>query len=212
MPQQPTTMHRIYDAKLNKERVLLGPGDYFASCEPLCLHTVLGSCVSVCLWDEALRCGGMNHFMLPVAQDPETAFHSDTGRYGINAMELLINAMLRLGASRSRLVSKVFGGAHVLTTMSRRNPLPDSNAAFAVEYLQTEGIPIVARDLGGNLARQLRFLIHTGDAFVRKLGSGAAPRISERERSYRAALARPPATVEIFEPPPPSSQRKGRRR
>ncbi|MGV8776346.1 chemoreceptor glutamine deamidase CheD, partial [Pseudomonas aeruginosa] len=97
--------------------VKLLPGEYFASGEDLVIVTVLGSCVSVCLRDPLNGIAGMNHFMLPergLGGDPA----SPSARYGSHAMELLINRMLALGASRERLQAKVFGGGSVLRQIS----------------------------------------------------------------------------------------------
>jgi chemotaxis protein CheD len=193
-------MHRMYDQKLHSDRVTLSPGEFFASHDPIILHTVLGSCIAVCLWDPALHCGGMNHFMLPAVLDQNRTFCSDSARYGMNAMELLINKMLSLGVERRRLVGKVFGGAHVLDTGSSRSELPDSNTAFAMQYLETERIPVVAQDVGGTVGRQIRFALGSGAVYVRRLGSGIASRVASRERKYEVVV--PARPVELFEPPP----------
>lgn len=199
-------MHRIYDSKFRTDRMLLGPGEYFATGEGLVLHTVLGSCIAVCLWDPEKQIGGMNHFMLPAALDPNATFYSDAGRYGMHAMELLINKMLTIGADRARMVAKVFGGAHVLATGSDRSRLPDSNTAFALEYLATESIPVVAKDVGGNTGRQVHFAVPTGTVYVKKLDSSAD--IAKRERKYRVELPATSKTVELFEDDSPRSSRR----
>ena len=74
------------------------------------LTTLLGSCVAACIWDPALHVGGMNHFLLPGDSDQQIR---DSERYGVHLMELLVNALLRQGASRQRLLAKLFGGANL---------------------------------------------------------------------------------------------------
>src|SRR5262245_42002874 len=89
-------------------------GGVYVSRAATVIHTVLGSCVSACLFDPLCGIGGMNHFLLP---DP----YDDDGlptRYGINAMEILINEIMRLGGDRRRLQAKAFGGAAVLNLQS----------------------------------------------------------------------------------------------
>ena len=88
--------------------ITLGIGGLHASRSREKISTVLGSCVSVCLFDPATSAGGMNHIFLPGNADLKV--FNDSARYGINAMELLINKMLSLDARRRSLRAKVFGG------------------------------------------------------------------------------------------------------
>lgn len=131
-------------------------GEFKVSSEPtIVLSTILGSCVSVCLFDEAARLGGMNHYLLAEG----TGHDSNTLRYGTHAMELLINALLRKGATRHRLKAKVFGGAKM---NGRFAHIGQANASFAQNFLQAEGIPIAGKDLGGKQARRVNFHPFTG--------------------------------------------------
>lgn len=132
------------------------------------LTTVLGSCVAVCLYDRAARVGGMNHFLLP---GDGRSTGSDM-RFGVHSMELLINDVLKRGGDRGRLESKLFGGASV---MANRSEIGAGNQKFALNFLQRESIPIVARDLGGTLARRLRFFPTTGQVKHMLVPASAAP-------------------------------------
>lgn len=119
------------------------------------LTTILGSCVSVCMWDEQARIGGMNHFLLAEGADTNAI------KYGAYAMEKLINQLVRAGAGRETLQSKVFGGAAVSNFVS---DIGQKNAVFAREFLATEGIPCRGESLGGTKARRVRFVPTTGSA------------------------------------------------
>jgi chemotaxis protein CheD len=119
------------------------------------LATVLGSCIAACLRDPVAGIGGMNHFLLPEG--------SDTGpgavKYGLHAMELLINSLIRAGASRTRLEAKLFGGSRMM------RGLPDigtANARFATEFLRREGIADLGGSLGGDRGRKIRYWPVTG--------------------------------------------------
>ena len=142
----------------NLNLVTLTQGEYRASRDPIVLSTILGSCVSVCLHDPGTGIGGMNHFLLP---DGDCSRDANSERYGVNAMEQLINALLRLGARRTGLVAKAFGGANM---SSRLAPIGDGNAAFTREFLATEGISCIAESFGGTNARRLLFWTDTGRA------------------------------------------------
>ena len=133
-------------------------GDYAVSSEAeVKMSTVLGSCVAVCMFDPIQRVGGMNHFLLATSA---TSQNGDL-KYGVNAMELLINRLLRLGAARENLAAKIFGGASMT---EHSGDIGAGNAAFAVDFLQKEGIPCLASSLGGTKARRVEFIPTTGAA------------------------------------------------
>lgn len=133
-------------------------GDFYvAGGRDTIIHAVLGSCIAACLWDAEKGIGGMNHFLLPAAQRPDLT----SARFGVHAMELLVNRLLAEGADKSRLQAKLFGGAHVIET---RISVGDANAALARSFLDRESIPCVACSIGGNRGRKVRFWPATGRA------------------------------------------------
>lgn len=140
-------------------------GGVFASREPARIRTVLGSCISVCLRDPFSGIGGMNHFMLPSGGSDEEA----SARYGIHAMELLINECMKAGADRRHFEAKVFGGGHVLQIQRSDQDVPNKNIRFTLDFLRTESIPILSKDLGGDDAREIIFHTDTGRTLLRRL-------------------------------------------
>ena len=133
-------------------------GTFFVSSHPdATMSTVLGSCISVCLHDPVLRLGGMNHFLLAAGRGEDSGHI----RFGVNAMEKLINEMLKAGASRSRLQAKLFGGARMSANLA---DIGSANASFAESFLRDEAIPVLSKSLGGNSARRLVFTPSTGHA------------------------------------------------
>jgi chemotaxis protein CheD len=162
-------------------------GGVYASREPAIIRTILGSCIAVCLRDPNTQVGGMNHFMLPAGGSGE----ANSARYGIHAMELLINECMKLGADRRRIEAKVFGGGHVLKIRETDNNVPQSNIRFALEFLETERIPILSRDLGGYTAREIYFHTDSGKALLRRLSrtdTTSQTLLSRLEQAERAKL------------------------
>ncbi len=141
-------------------------GEYHSSAKPMIIGTTLGSCISVCLFDTRNLIGGMNHILLP-GTDEFGQTGKDT-KYGIYAMELLINDMLKLGADRYSFEAKIFGGASMLSTISHKFPTGERNINFAMEYLDNEKIPIKSYCLGGTTSRRIYFHTDTGKVFVRR--------------------------------------------
>lgn len=119
------------------------------------LSTVLGSCISVCMYDPVLGIGGMNHFLLPGTSGGMSARQ----RYGAYSMEVLINALLKRGASKETISAKMFGGANVLGNNSK---IGASNAEFARQFLRDENIACLSESVGGAQARRIRFWPTTG--------------------------------------------------
>jgi chemotaxis protein methyltransferase CheR len=153
-------------------------GEVFASREPAVVRTLLGSCVSACLYDPEARVGGMNHFLLPDGDSEELR----AARYGVHAMELLINEIMRLGGDRRRLVAKVFGAAGVLRAAS--SGVPQQNSRFVRAFLENEQIPIVGERLGGHRAIEVWFHTAVGRARIRYVDE-PPPLLVEEERSGR---------------------------
>jgi len=117
------------------------------------LTTVLGSCISACLYDPVAKVGGLNHFLLAEPGSGDTDV-SSLQRYGVYAMEVLINAMMAMGATRSNLKARIYGGA------SLRDGFRDigaTNALFARRFLRDERIALVGEDVGGHGARRVEF-------------------------------------------------------
>ena len=168
-----------------EKEILLHVGAVHASAEPAVIKTLLGSCIAVCLWDPAVRVGGMNHFMLP--QSASTGPLDDPARFGVHAMDRLVGEMLKLGASTSRFVVKVFGGASVLAMPGNGGHIPQANVTFVREYLARENLRVAAISVGGTLPRQIRFFTDTGRALVRRVVTlRTQERLLEREVEQRA--------------------------
>lgn len=173
-------------------RIILQPGEVQVGTEPdVVLSTLLGSCVAACLFDPVARVFGMNHFLL-ASRSPHKHLNlnSAQGRYGLYAMELLVNALLAQGAHRRRLQAKVFGGANVLySPPNSMFAIGDMNALFVQEYLKREGIPLMASDLGGQRGRQIHFYGQDFAVDVRLLGKRNVTQVTQGEQRYlRRAL------------------------
>lgn len=132
--------------------------------------TLLGSCVSVCLWDSHMTLGGMNHYMLPLWNGNGLA----TPKFGNVAIEKLIRKLLDLGCRKEHLVAKCFGGANVLGEVSGRMQVGERNIAVAEEILAIYGIPIKARDTGGLRGMKIIFNTRTGVVLAGRL-AGPSP-------------------------------------
>lgn len=166
-------------------RISIVQGENAVVSEPhVIVSTLLGSCVAACLYDPVAKVGGMNHFLLGEPGADHRVAPGDMARYGVHAMELLINGMMAVGAVRSRLQAHLYGGA---TIISGLGSIGASNAAFARRFMETEGIAIGHCDLGGTSARKIEFLPHEGRS--------RCTRVSDRVPEAPPVPVIPPAPV-----------------
>ncbi|MEZ5892637.1 MAG: chemotaxis protein CheD [Parvularculaceae bacterium] len=174
---------------LPEELVHVIQGEFSVSNKPnVVLTTVLGSCVATCLFDPVARVGGLNHFLLPGVEGKG----GSEVMYGVHAMELLINALLKKGADKRRLQAKLFGGARMIDGLS---DIGQKNAFFARDFLMRENIPCLGESLGGTQARRIRFEPVTGRARQRVLGDA---RMVEPQKPKPVPVEPAASDVELF--------------
>lgn len=181
-PAKPGEARFFYrDHHFKHDAVKVLPGEYFVTTDELVVTTVLGSCIAACIWDPRVRVGGMNHFMLP------DGGNDSSGRYGSYAMELLINEMIKLGARRETMQAKVFGGGQVMHTFTTMN-VGERNTQFVLDYLQTERIAVISRDVLDIHPRKVCYFPATGKAMVKRLAHSHPETLETQERKGSAAI------------------------
>jgi len=193
-PAEHLAGNRYFDRKFASEAVKVLPGEYYVTTAKLLMVTVLGSCVSACIRDRDNGIGGMNHFML--ADSAESGVASASARYGVYAMEILINHLLKRGARKSRLEAKVFGGGRVMAKLTN-SQVGERNAKFVMDFLNTEGINIAAQDMLDVYPRKVYFFPENGRVLVKKLKRQHNDTLLRRETEYAARLAEAPVSGEI---------------
>lgn len=164
-------MSALAKTKDGLRRITIMQGETRVSDEAdVVLTTVLGSCIAACLFDPVAKVGGINHFLL--AEPGSASTDADSmKRYGVYAMEVLINAMLAKGAARSRLKARIYGGASLHDGF---HDIGGANASFARRFLRQEGIALVGEDVGGRDARRVEFRPTVGLARCRAANGRAA--------------------------------------
>jgi len=189
-----------YDRDFERNAVKILPGEFFVAADDIVISTVLGSCISACLWDRKAGVGGMNHFMLPGggANDGKDDPIGLAGRYGVFAMEQLINELIKRGASKNSIEAKVFGGGRVMANFTTID-VGRRNADFVMEFLKNEGIRVTSQDLLDVYPRRVVFFPKTGRALCRKLASADRSLVVAEEK-YTAKISQKPVAgdVELF--------------
>ncbi len=192
--------HLYFDRQHNIEAAKILPGEYYATPRDMVLVTVLGSCVCACIRDKVTGIGGMNHFMLPDSGQDRNNLLGESARYGVYAMEILINQLLKMGAKRGNFEAKVFGGGAVLRGFTVAN-VGERNAEFVLNFLQTEKITVAAQDLLDVFPRKVYYFPNSGLVRVKKLKNVHNNTIIDRETEYKTRLsyAKLAGDVELFD-------------
>lgn len=145
--------------------IFLHPGEWYFADRHTRIHTTLGSCVAVTLWNARLRVGGMCHYMLPGTGKKEA---SPNARYGDEALKLMMGEIRRLGSRPENYVAKLFGGASMFDVGPGSSTVAQRNIAAAEQLMQRYQLEVVSRSLGGSVYRQIVFNINNGDVWVRR--------------------------------------------
>jgi chemotaxis protein CheD len=151
------------EVESSRATVYLHPGQLFVTGEACEIISVLGSCVSVCMYDRVRRIGGANHYLLPTESPMPSA------RYGGYAISALISRLLAAGAHPSELVAIIFGGACLSGAKIGHDSLGQRNVELARAALGAAKIPILSEDSGGLRGRRIVFRPDDGAVLVKRL-------------------------------------------
>ena len=190
---------RYFDHNHEITVVKIFSGDCYVSDQPgEMLVTILGCCVAACIRDPIIGVGGMNHFLLPgTLEDGGDADDGKALRYGVYAMEQLINEILKRGGNKSRLEIKLFGGGNVTNNSAA---IGSKNALFVQEFFRKEGLAVATEDLGGDLPRRIHYYSDTGKVMMRKLKRREDMVVVEEEQQFDSLLRKTPleGSIDLF--------------
>ncbi len=175
------------------------PGEYYVTAADELVTTVLGSCIAACIRDKERGIGGMNHFMLPETTRKKLNEGVDTvvgnaTRYGNYAMEHLINTILENGGKRKNLEVKLFGGGKIIPTMG---DVGSKNVEFVLEYVDTEALKLLSKDLGDIYPRKVIYFPATGKVMMKKIKDLHYETIVVREKQYSSSIKNTAVVSEI---------------
>ncbi len=158
--------------------VYLKPGEIFISDKPVVVKTVLGSCISVTMFNSRLRIGAICHGMLPEC-DEMNGCNCD-GDEGVRYVDCSIRNMLEklhsFGILNNEIEVKMFGGADMFKTIrGKPNPMNvgEQNIKAAFKIMGDSNLRLAASDIGGPSGRALMFIPNTGEVFLKKLRRNA---------------------------------------
>ena len=149
-----------------RTRVYLLPGQLHVSAEPCRITTILGSCVAICLFDRSRLAGGMNHFLLPMSRSGEEG----SLRFADHATVALLEKLMAIGCRLNRMTAKIFGGSALFQSKGTySDSLGAKNVSAALQLLENAGIPVVARETGGDFGRKVMFDTDAGVVWTKRI-------------------------------------------
>lgn len=182
-------MNKIFDPKFNATITYIIQGEYYIGTNSDIVSTTLGSCVAVCLFDKENKIGAMNHYMLPEPAIENDSIQFEKAKYGINAMEMMINEMLKKGANRNNLKAKIFGGANMFKAgSSLKAEVGRQNVDFANKYLKMENIQILSEDVLKDHARKIYFDTAFGNVKLYRIGDSATRELEQKEQDFKRSI------------------------
>ncbi len=152
-------------------RVFLKPGEYHIANQPMLIETLVGSCVSVCLYNVSSGHAAMNHFL---RDRPLTGETDNVGEFGTTSTSYIIDNLLAIDRASSHYRAQIIGGASVLDSNLSMRGIGEANVVAALETLKAAGIAIMNEDIGGVKGRRIQFDTQTGTVmrrFAGKVGS-----------------------------------------
>lgn len=141
------------------------PGQFIITSVPTLISTVLGSCVSVCLWDKVSKIGAMNHYLLPGTDEDD---QGNMNR-GLSSTRILIRSLINRKVSLENVEAKVFGGCNSLYINHDTFKVGERNITMALEVLESYNIAVTAQHVGGGYGRKIVFNTDTGKVRMRLL-------------------------------------------
>jgi chemotaxis protein CheD len=148
-------------------RKFLRPGEFCSARRPMMAETLVGSCVTVCLFNAKAGFGAMNHFL---RDRPRSESGANIGQFGTTATRHIVSAALRFDADPRHYRASIFGGAAVLKVGAAEGGIGQANVEAALEVLQAAGIRVVHKEVGGTRGRRVKFNTQTGEIECRFAG------------------------------------------
>lgn len=183
-------MITYFDIHFHRNVTIIYPGEFYVTPGDEIISTVLGSCVTVALYDQKERIGGINHFMLAKGTDKKDDFALLEGRFGEYALEFLLDSMYKEGSEKKNINAKIFGGGTVLNFSKEMEKIGDVNIKCAFDFLEQKKIPIISSDVGGLQARKIFFESSTAKVWLKRIENymPEVQQVINVEKKYAEAL------------------------
>jgi chemotaxis receptor (MCP) glutamine deamidase CheD len=161
------------------ERRYLLPGEYHLTKKPMSIDTLLGSCVSVCLFNTRMPLAAMNHFLL---DKPKDVLNIDVGRYGVSSIDHIAKTLFAVDNNPYHFTAQIFGGAAVVDSLTTGGDIGERNIAIAQKMLAALKIKITHQDVGGKNGRRIKFDTATNNVQCVYMGQTEEARVLAEKR------------------------------
>jgi chemotaxis protein CheD len=146
-------------------KVFLKPGELYLGKRPVVISTILGSCLSITMFNVRLGVGGICHALLPNVSElkKENEF-----RYVDSSVSYMLNEFEKMGIKKNEIEVKVFGGASIIDATYKKS-VGQANVEAALNIIRDKELQVLAYDFGGTLGRKIIFNTQTGCVLLKKI-------------------------------------------
>jgi len=146
-------------------KVFLKPGEFYMGEKSAVISTILGSCLSITMFNARLGIGGICHALLPNDSELKKGkeFHFVDG-----SISYMLNEFEKTGIKRNEIEVKVFGGANINDTAHKKT-VGQANIEAALTIISGNDLKVLTYDFGGTLGRKIIFYTHTRRVLLKKL-------------------------------------------
>ncbi|MGL1893199.1 MAG: chemotaxis protein CheD [Spirochaetaceae bacterium] len=167
-------MTRVFNQQYKIDQVTIFPGEVYVSRKDEIITTILGSCISICLFDKKNGVSGMNHYMLPQNSNSNIEYLNNESnlsalRFGDNANKELINKMVEFGAEVTSIEAKIFGGGSIIPSTKNDQSIGQRNIFCAENFLINNNISIITEDTGSSNGRRISLFTDKHDVLVKEI-------------------------------------------
>lgn len=149
------------------EQVFLLPGQWYFGATGATVKTLLGSCIAITLWNPRRHLGGMCHFLLPTRpRKPEGTLD---GRFGDEAMELLVREIKKTGTKTQDYEVHLYGGADTMPDDAKlKFNIGERNVEQAWALIDQYGFQLQCVDVGGSEPRNVTIDLSHGQVVLKR--------------------------------------------
>lgn len=169
-PPQPPAAAR-WEASTPRKNLVVPMGDMLASNDAAAQLVIpsLGSGVGIGAYDPVARVGGLLYAMMADSTvNPERAV-TRPFMFVDSGLPAMVQALLKLGALKERLVVKLSGGAEFMEQTKAFN-IGSRNIEAALTVIAREGLRVAARETGGRKSRGLKLDLSNGEFILERPG------------------------------------------
>lgn len=156
--------------------IYLHPGEVYFTIKPEVISTVLGSCLTVTMFNKETGLSGISHALLPNCKTSLKNCEKciEPFKYVDCSIKIMIKKFDANKISRRNIEVKMFGAAEMMESSNQNTAMESvakKNILTALDILENENLSLSASDLGGRCGRRIIFFTKDGSVYLKRLNN-----------------------------------------